>query len=164
MEGPVERPRFDRPRGAGWWALSNSLRSTGERCRTAPVRQASRRRWWALSNSLRSTGECVERQPFDRCLSTARCSIGVLSNCTRSTGTYFRDFPRLATTFAIFHKNNINSQKISKKASKRPKQSSSRLAQQPAHRVEKQRPSTVPRNTVSVLPLSKKTQPNKGCM
>ena len=76
-----------------------------------------------LSNRGSSTALPVERGLFDRSCRTAAFrsprqsrsgrSIGALSNCTRSTGTYFRDFPRLTTTFAIFHKNNINSQKNS---------------------------------------------------
>lgn len=77
-----------------------------------------------LSNRGSSTALPVERGLFDRSCRTVAFrsprqsrsgrSIGALSNCTRSTGTYFRDFLRLTTTFAIFHKNNINSQKNSR--------------------------------------------------
>ena len=69
--------------------------------------------WWAQSNNPGSIGRPVEWLQFDRYQSKAGSSIRPLSFLPRSIGTYFCDFPHMATNFAIFHKNNINSQKKS---------------------------------------------------
>ncbi len=76
-----------------------------------------------MSNCGSSTPQPVEQGLFDRPCRTAAVrspfqsrsgsSISTLSNYSRSTWSQIRDFPWLATTFTIFHKNNINSQKNS---------------------------------------------------
>lgn len=78
-----------------------------------------------MSNCGSSTPQPVEQGLFDRPCRTAAVrspfrsrsgpSISALSNYSHSTWTQIRDFPQLATTFAIFYKNNINSQKNSLK-------------------------------------------------
>lgn len=74
-----------------------------------------------MSNCGSSTPQPVEQGLFDRPCRTAAVrspfqsrsgsSISTLSNYSRSTWSQIRDFPWLATTFTIFHKNNINCQK-----------------------------------------------------